>query len=39
MIRVLYRPELYRFEVSMRRVTDNEGRTWESEAPDQIRSL
>ena len=39
MIRVLYRPELYRFEVSMRRVTDNEGRTWESEAPDQLRSL
>ena len=39
MIRVLYRPELYRFEVSMRRVTDNEGRTWESEAPDQLQSL
>ena len=39
MIRVLYRPELYRFEVSMRRVTDDVGRTWESEAPDRIQSL
>lgn len=39
MIRVLYRPELYRFEISMRRVTVEAGRTWESEAPDRLRSL
>lgn len=39
MIRVLYRPELYRFEISMRRVTAEAGRTWESEAPDRLRSL
>ncbi len=39
MIRVLYRPELYRFEISMRRVTAEAGRTWQSEAPDRLRSL
>ncbi|WP_072775733.1 GntR family transcriptional regulator [Marivita hallyeonensis] len=39
MIRVLYRPELYRFEISMRRVTAEAGRTWTSEAPDRLRSL
>ncbi len=39
MIRVLYRPELYRFEISMRRVTADAGRTWESEAPDRLSSL
>lgn len=39
MIRVLYRPELYRFEISMRRVTAEAGRTWRSEAPDRLRSL
>ncbi|MBD3662352.1 GntR family transcriptional regulator [Sulfitobacter aestuariivivens] len=39
MIRVLYRPELYRFEITMRRVTAETGRTWESEAPDHLRSL
>jgi len=39
MIRVLYRPELYRFEISMRRVTAEAGRAWESEAPDRLRSL
>jgi GntR family transcriptional regulator len=39
MIRVLYRPELYRFEISMRRVTAEAGRTWQSDAPDRLRSL
>lgn len=39
MIRVLYRPELYRFEISMRRVTAESGRTWESDAPKHLRSL
>ena len=31
MIRVLYRPELYRYEVSMRRVTAETGRSWEAD--------
>ncbi|MDU8910056.1 GntR family transcriptional regulator [Aestuariicoccus sp. MJ-SS9] len=39
MIRVLYQPELYRFEISMRRVTADAGRTWQSVAPDRLRSL
>lgn len=39
MIRVLYRPELYRFEISMRRVTAGSGRTWEADAPERLRSL
>lgn len=39
MIRVLYRPEMYRFEISMRRVTAEAGRTWQSDAPHRLRSL
>lgn len=39
MIRVLYRPELYKLQISMRRVTANTGRTWKSEAPEPLRNL
>ncbi len=39
MIRVLYRPDLYRFEVAMQRVDDQSGRSWRAEAPERLRSL
>ncbi len=39
MIRILYRPELYRYEFSMRRVTADNGRSWETHPGDPARNL